>query len=122
MFEEWRPVVGYEGFYEVSNLGQIRSLSRIVNCAIGAKRKTRGRVLRQSMAKVGYFCVNLSKNNRTRVHYVHALVLEAFVGPRPEKGYEGRRDDGDRSNNSACNLWWGARWKRIRTVHHCPVR
>lgn len=90
--EEWRPVVGYEGLYEVSDRGQVRSLPR----------RLRGRILRPGLS-AGYPSVNLSVNGVGRVVKVHILLAEAFLGPRPD-GSVTCHADGDRSNNVLSNL------------------
>ena len=92
----WRPVIGYENHYEVSDEGEVRSLRR-VRCL--------GRVLRQSLVN-GYPAVCLSKGGKTKLRKVHQLVLEAFVGPKPQ-GYVTRHLDGSRTNNKLSNLAWG---------------
>lgn len=99
MVAEWRPVGGYEGLYEVSSHGQVRSLDRID--ALGRMRK--GRTLRGGDSK-GYRNVLLSKNGITRTFTVHNLVARAFL---TGDGDEIRHCDGDRTNNRADNLVWG---------------
>lgn len=102
MPEEWRPVVGYEGRYEVSSLGRVRSCTRVV--AFGSQKRTAvGRVLSPSTAH-RYLSVNLSRRPRR----VHLLVLEAFVGLRPQ-GMVARHLNGDPTDNRIANLAWGTR-------------
>lgn len=97
--EEWRPVVGYEGLYEVSDLGRVKR--------VGAGQGTRPGIRKlHANPRSGYLSVNLSKGNRQRTHRVHRLVLEAFVGPCPE-GMESCHADDDRNNNRLENLRWG---------------
>lgn len=100
--EEWRRIPGYEGRYDVSNLGRVRSLDRVR--ANG--RKWRGRILKPVPMARGYLSVNLWLDNTPRMHLIHRLVLAAFVGPVPE-GAEGRHSDGNSSNNQLVNLEWG---------------
>nr|WP_276323728.1 NUMOD4 domain-containing protein [Mycobacterium paragordonae] len=107
MTEQWRPVVGYEGLYEVSDHGRVRSLERVVMRRNGAPCKVRGRILRQGTAKTGgYKVVNLAHPGRSCVHKVHHLVLAAFVGPRPT-GLLGLHADDDPTNNGLTNLSYG---------------
>lgn len=87
--EEWRPVVGYEGLYEVSNMGRIRNSS--------------GRMRVFVKHRLGYRQVNLSKNNKIRPFYVHRLVVSHFVGPIKD-GLEVNHINGDKSDNCVSNL------------------
>jgi len=109
--EIWRPVVGYEGYYEVSNMGRIRSLDRVV----WGKSK---RGMWYSSVREGkmfskpdegdrtYKTVGMNKpGGKSKNCGVHWVVLEAFVGPRPE-GMEGCHNDGNPSNNRLDNLRW----------------
>lgn len=81
--EVWKPVVGYEGLYEVSNFGEVRSVTRMVNIHHKAKRIVRGRVLRHNFSS-GYDMAALSKNSVRIPFCVHRLMMEAFV-PNPFK-------------------------------------
>ena len=104
MVEVWSPVVGYEGLYEVSDAGRVRSLDRQIAHEGRGRRYMRGRVLSQSAMRNGYLKVGLPGGNAL----VHRLVLTAFVGPCPS-GMEGCHNDGDRSNNRLDNLRWDSR-------------
>jgi len=89
--EQWRPVAGYEGLYEVSDQGRVWS-------------HISGRLLKASIANTGYHQIKL-KNS---VKHVHRLVLEAFVGPCPPK-HEGCHENGNRIDNRLVNLRWDTR-------------
>lgn len=105
--ERWLPVVGYEGLYEVSNLGRVRSLTRTVPGRWGFQRRT-GKVLKQSpVGRKGakYWSVGLARLGRTRTKKPHVLLLEAFVGPRP-KGLQACHTNGDAFDNQLENLRW----------------
>ena len=92
--ECWKPVVGHGSRrYEVSDLGRIR-------------RTDRQRLLKASPIKSGYLKVTLWQGGIYRQAYVHTLVLESFVGPRPT-GLEARHLDDDRARNVLKNLCWG---------------
>jgi hypothetical protein len=119
--EEWRSIPGYEDTYQVSSLGQVRSLPR---------NTTRGKVLSVKVGKRGYPAVALVQDGRQSTHEVHRLVALAFLGPRPD-GMEVRHVDGDRLNPRASNLAYGTRSENVRdkrahgTDHnvsktHCP--
>lgn len=103
--EIWLPVPGFVGYYEVSNMGRVRSISRIIRQKDGTLYRLRGRVLRPTPG--GYLHVSLRKNNVTTTFGVHILVLQAFEGPRPSWGKHSRHLDGNHYNNRASNLKWG---------------
>jgi hypothetical protein len=98
--EQWLPVLGYEGLYEVSSAGQIRSLDRPGKR--GQVRRSRILALHPNPGS-GYLEAGLSVDGRTRTRRVHQLVAAAFIGPRPP-GREVRHLDGDKLNNQAGNL------------------
>lgn len=94
--EEWRPISGYEGRYEISDLGRVRSL------VLRAPRL----LVPNSGGRKGYWTVRLrAPGIKPKVRRVHQMVLEAFVGPRPS-GTGGAHDDGDKSHNALSNLAW----------------
>lgn len=101
--EEWKPVVGFEGRYEVSTFGRVRALFNTIN-----KRYKAGRILKPLHAHDGYVRVALFKHFGCKAKYrsIHSLVLEAFKGPRPT-GSQSRHLDGNTGNNSVDNLKWG---------------
>lgn len=108
MVERWMPVLGYEGLYEVSDCGNVRSLDRRLKTWFGT-RASPGRALRPKVAKNGYLSVQLqdSEGGRAVRHaLIHRLVLEAFTGPAPERT-ECRHGDGVRANCRLSNLSWG---------------
>ena len=100
--ERWLPVPGYEGFYEASDLGRIRSLRRMTRCGWRG-----GRVLKPFPDSDGYLRVNLSRYGKIAgLQPVHGLVLLAFVGPRlPFQ--ECRHGPGGKLDNRLANLCWG---------------
>lgn len=102
--ERWLPVMGWEGLYEVSDHGRVRSLDRVIQ-RNGADAHLCGRVLRPRAHPQGYVAATLSRDGRYMYPLVHTLVLEAFVGPRPE-GTEGCHWNGDRTDNRIHNIRW----------------
>lgn len=108
MTEVWKPVVGFEGLYEVSDLGRVRSLDRIRegrNHFGPFKFKRPGAMLKPRVDRDGYIRVVLN-NYGPQDRFVHHLVLEAFGFPRPE-GLQTRHLNGSRKDNRLLNLAWG---------------
>lgn len=106
--EEWRPVKGFEGLYEVSSTGKVRSLDRTVKDKNGKRvRKFRGRELKDVCANTGYHHVSLHKNSERDVRrQVQALVAEAFLEDSWFEGAQVDHIDGIRANNYVDNLRW----------------
>lgn len=96
--EEWRPVVGYESLYAVSNLGRVRRVT-------ATNRGKAGRILKPKLGKRGYYVVNLCNRptRRNRNITVHRLVAEVFIGPLPN-GRQINHKDGIKTNNHIANL------------------
>ena len=109
MNEEWRPVLGYEGVYEVSDQGRVRSVPRTDRRGSRWKGKLRSGV---PQGKYGHVGVMLFKDRKGVKKYVYRLVLEAFVGPCPA-GHEACHNDGDTANNCLTNLRWGTRQDNV---------
>ena len=101
--EEWRPISGWGGRYEVSSLGRVRSLWR--DRRMGSVGKDQAMILKTFSAGIGYRRVRLYDRGRQRTVGVHLLALEAFVGPAPN-GAEASHLDGDPANNRLDNLAW----------------
>lgn len=107
LVEEWRSVVGYEGYYEVSNLGEVRSLERVVKMKDGSTRITHGKTLTQGRynSKSNYRAVALCKDGQTKKASVHSLVAKAFI-PNPDNLPEINHKDENKQNNRVDNLEW----------------
>ena len=105
-FEEWRDIPGYEGMYQVSNLGQVRSIGRTVTRSDGQVHRYKGNILRTPLNQRGYQVVNLCIQGKCQMRTVHSLVAETFIGTRPE-GMEVCHNDGSKTNNHVDNLRYG---------------
>ena len=111
MNEIWKAIKGYEGLYEVSNMGKVRSLDRIIVERNGKTQKRKGKELFFTVSKIddkGHMPrarVQLWKNNKSRLLQVHRLVAEAFI-PNPEEKETVNHIDGNALNNNVQNLEW----------------
>lgn len=105
MSEEWRPVVGYEGFYEVERGGEIRSLDRITFGRNKSTRVVKGRVLKPWLVE-GYSRVGLRDAGKQKHIHVHRVVAEAFI-PNPDNLPLVRHLNDIRTDNRVENLAWG---------------
>ena len=97
--EEWRDIPGYEGIYQVSNLGRMKSMDRID--PLGRHRRERLKV--PTPSQFGYLLVTVCKNAEAKRCSLHSLVMLAFVGERPH-GYDINHINGDKTDNSVANL------------------
>lgn len=103
--EIWKDIVGYEGIYQVSNLGRVKSLERIVIDKKGSKKIVSEAIKSQHDNGNGYMFVGLWKDNKSYNIYVHRLVAIAFI-PNPEFKETVNHKDFNRSNNNIDNLEW----------------
>lgn len=103
--EEWRDVIGYEGVYQISSSGRLRSLDRIVSKKDGSTQRTRGVIRRVSKDKDGYFITSLAANGAAKNVRIHRLVAQAFI-PNPENLPEVNHINEDKSDNRVENLEW----------------
>lgn len=120
IIEEWKPIVGYEGLYEVSDWGNVRSLDRTFEyyhpiCKRNIKRTFNGKILKKVLNEDGYYVVTLhNKDHKQNEGKVHRLVAEAFI-PNPENklevGHLKTLDNGleDKTANEVWNLAWMTR-------------
>jgi hypothetical protein len=80
MEEEWREIEGYEGIYEVSSLGRIKSLERDVLYCSGKKQPIKERILKPSISGSGYYFIALQNQGKRKVKDIHRIVAETFLG------------------------------------------
>jgi hypothetical protein len=108
--EQWRPVVGYEGLYEVSDQGRVRTTRR--KGSAGGLRKL------HTNKATGYVALGLCREGQMATKTVHNLVMEAFIGPCPE-GQEIRHLDGNPANPQLDNLAYGTSYEnKLDTIRH----
>lgn len=104
---EWKPIKGYEGFYEVSDTGEVRSVDRVRSANILHVTETRikGKILKQNRKRNGYKTVDLSRENKIKTALVHRLVAETFI-PNSDNLRFVNHKDSNRENNNVSNLEW----------------
>lgn len=116
--EIWKPIAGHDG-YEVSNLGCVRSLDRVIHRKAtarqpnGARIRLKGKIIAAGVTSSGHHLVMLGRGSP---RLVHRLVLEAFVGPCPP-GKECLHFDDVKSHNHLANLRWGTRSENLHDFH-----
>lgn len=122
MPETWLSVVGWEGLYEVSNKGKVKSLARIDRLG----RQVYERILKKKLAGSSgpRYAVQLHRDGITKQVYVHILMLEAFIGPRPTGLIACHKDDSPQ--NDLSNLRWdtysGNAFDQVRNGNHARAR
>ena len=105
MQEIWKDVVGYEGHYQVSNLGNVKSLHY--------KHQNFPQVLKPKISYDGYLRVNLAKDGTVKTINIHLLVAKHFI-PNPDNKPQINHINGDKNNNSVSNLEWVTGKENIR--------
>ena len=108
--ETWKDIEDYEGMYQVSNLGRVKSLPRQTKLSF-----RKGKILKLSSDKNGYELINLSTNGFQKTYKVHRLVANAFI-PNPKNNPQVNHKDFNKKNNDISNLEWLN--SRDNTVHY----
>lgn len=128
--EKWKDIQGYEGLYQVSNFGRVKSLERYKKNNLGSKSLISKTILKQSISNKGYCRIHLCKDAHKKAFSVHRLVADAFV-PNPNNLTYVNHKDENKKNNRADNLEWcdckyninyGTHNKRISLTKGCAVQ
>ena len=107
MVEKFKPVKGYTGIYEISNLGRVKSLSRVIERNDGNTRVTEDRIILPFTTKAGYSQIVLCKDGVKKKHYIHRLVALAFIpNDNPIEKIVVNHKDENPINNNVGNLEW----------------
>lgn len=106
MEEVWRDIKGYEGYYQISNFGKVKSLKRIVKYKDGRTFKYKTKYLKPTKDTRGYLGVGLNKNGNVKHFRVHRLVAETFLGKPKVRLMSVNHIDGIKTNNILDNLEW----------------
>jgi len=111
MIEVWKDVIDYEGLYQVSNFGRIKSLDKEIFGIPGSLRKSK--ILKPCLNSGGYLGLCLRKGGKVKSHNVHILVAKAFHENNEDKA-EVNHIDANKFNNKADNLEWNSRCENMR--------
>lgn len=105
MLETWKDIAGFEGYYQISNFGNVRSVTRAVHHPKGGVRVCRSRPIKPALNGDGYYFVVLQKNHTAKPYRINRLVAEAFIG-NPANLPCVNHIDKNRLNNHVDNLEW----------------
>lgn len=103
--EAWLPVSGFDGYYEVSNMGRIKSLARTIDCIDGSQRRYREKIISVKGMMRGHPLALLCRDGRSKSYRVNRLVAIAFI-PNPENKPEVNHKNGITADNTVKNLEW----------------
>lgn len=118
--EEWRDVLGYEGFYQVSNLGRVKSIDRKVLHGNRYYKKQKGMILKGSIKNSGYHTVILSKGGILQNQLVHRLVAIAFIDNTEKKNYVNHKNLIKTDNNISNLEWVTAKENALHAIQNTP--
>lgn len=104
--EIWKDIKGYEGLYQISNLGRVKSLERICFQSPLKKRKINEKIMKfDKSSKAGYIRISLNKDGNKKKYSVHRLVAQTFI-PNPHNYPQINHIDENKQNNNINNLEW----------------
>ncbi len=116
MKEIWKDVAGYEGVYQVSNLGRVKSLDRTIpHNKYGSVRRN-GKILKPFIDTYGYLKVRLCNDGTGRNEFVHRLVALAFI-PNPQNKETVNHINGNKHDNTVANLEWNTQAENVKHAH-----
>lgn len=105
MTEIWKDIQGYEGFYQISNLGNVKSLERVVDKGNGILQHRKERIMNKRESVDGYYVAKLNVNKKSKSIAIHILVARHFID-NPNNYPEVNHKDCNRKNNQVDNLEW----------------
>ena len=114
--ELWRDVVGYEGLYLISNLGNLKSIDRIIKTKDGICYFRKGRNITIRKNNFGYYETRLYKNGKKKSAFLHRIIAEAFIS-NPDGLPQVDHINGDKRDNRICNLRWVTRSQNMKAAY-----
>jgi hypothetical protein len=103
--ETFKDIIGWEGFYQISNLGNVKSLPRFSDNHSGFKKNLKGKILKAQISKTGYYVVDLKHNSKRKTFKLHRLIAIHFIENTFNKGFI-NHINGIKTDNSIGNLEW----------------
>lgn len=122
--EIWKPILNYEGLYEISNLGRVKSLPKSWIAGEGVLRSHNGKILKQSYSNInrtGYLQVVLYKDSVKVKYKVHRLVALSFLGNPPQEDSQVDHINGIKTDNKVSNLRWVSRYENTMCNPNTPT-
>jgi hypothetical protein len=119
--EIWKDIIDYEGLYQISSFGRIKSLEKKVNNSETTHRVVKERIMRLGITPKGYIQTSLAKKQVNTKFYSHRLVALHFI-PNPHNKLEVNHIDGNKSNNEVSNLEWSTRSENNKHAFNTGLR
>lgn len=116
MLEEWKDIKNFKGLYQVSNLGNVKSLDKEINNWKSGKCIRKGKILKMQIHKTGYGYLLLHKDGKIHHLFVHRLVAQEFI-PNSNNYKEVNHIDGNKLNNKVSNLEWCDRSENMKHAY-----
>ena len=119
--EYWTDIPGYEGYYQISNHGNVKSLDRVIKEKTGKTQALKGRVLKQRINSGGYYSIGLGKNGSKAAFAIHQLVAQAFLD-NPDNKPTVNHLNGVKTDNNVSNLEWATYSENLSHAYSTGLR